>query len=138
MQAPDLDDVVVRIDLFHRRIEATRDQLSRLVVRTRPLGEQGEPTKRSVAAARLDLAAQTQAEELRAAALQLAETALAAVAAVRTLVDDTDPRSRDVRLYVRRLGRLASFCEKTAREAAEAACVTMTTETISGPGKHRR
>lgn len=135
-----LEDAATKVDDCHTRIEATRDELQRLQIRTTTTSDSSELTKRSVLAARLDFAAVSRAAELRATALQLSETALGATAAVRKLLAGVDSPTwqtrREVRLYVRRLGKVAALCDRTTREAIEAAAGV--DQNTGRQGKHRR
>lgn len=142
MKASYLEDAATKVGRCHTRIEATRDELLRLQINTTAIGAPADLTKRSAVAARLDFTAAARADELRAAALQLAEEALTAASAVRKLLDGAGPPTwqtrREAWLYVRRLGKLAALCERTSREAVEAARAVAADQSASRQGKHRK
>ncbi|MEV8378389.1 hypothetical protein AB0P21_36965 [Kribbella sp. NPDC056861] len=142
MRASYRDDAAARVDRCHRRISASHELLQQLAVSTGPAKVRAHPTKRSVATARLEFAAAAKAQELRTAALQLTEAALAAAIAVRTFLNEAvapDRKTRrEAQSYVRKLHRLAALCERTTRDATEAAIAVHPVEsrtTVSG--KHR-
>lgn len=138
--SPYLRDAATKVDNRLARITATRDELLRL--QAKATGDSFADSNRSALAHQLHLMASVQARELNQSALLFVEAALTAATEVRAMIADFEaapltltPRAhRDLRSYVRKVGRLSAQCERITREALEAGV----TDDECTPGKHRK